>query len=44
MDPVFGFPGLIRFSWSTCEKLLKECSVFVKWYVTISGYLFLDDW
>ncbi|ORZ33925.1 ribonuclease H-like domain-containing protein [Catenaria anguillulae PL171] len=24
LDPVFGFPGIIRFSWSTAENLLKE--------------------
>ncbi|KNC77138.1 hypothetical protein SARC_10397, partial [Sphaeroforma arctica JP610] len=24
MDPIFGFPGLVRFSWSTVTKLLDE--------------------
>ncbi|KAL1914318.1 uncharacterized protein VTP21DRAFT_9011 [Calcarisporiella thermophila] len=30
MDPVFGFPSLLRFSWATCEKLLEE-AVKVTW-------------
>ncbi|PIA16028.1 ribonuclease H2 subunit A-like protein [Coemansia reversa NRRL 1564] len=31
LDPVFGYPGIIRFSWSTCKKLLDECAVRVSW-------------
>lgn len=31
MDQVFGYPGLIRFSWSTCAKLLDENGVPVYW-------------
>ncbi|KAJ2159926.1 hypothetical protein GGF46_002653 [Coemansia sp. RSA 552] len=31
LDPVFGFPGIIRFSWSTCSKLLEERGARVVW-------------
>jgi ribonuclease H2 subunit A len=31
MDQVFGYPSLIRFSWSTCAKLLEEKAVSVEW-------------
>eukprot|EP00210_Caulerpa_lentillifera_P004767 g4551.t1 len=31
LDPVFGFPSEIRFSWSTCSNLLKEEGVHVDW-------------
>ncbi|KAJ3056947.1 Ribonuclease H2 subunit A [Rhizophlyctis rosea] len=31
IDPIFGFPRLIRFSWSTCDKLLEDKAVAVKW-------------
>ncbi|KAJ2367350.1 hypothetical protein H4S01_002206 [Coemansia sp. RSA 2610] len=31
IDPVFGYPGIIRFSWSTCTKLLDERAVKVGW-------------
>jgi ribonuclease H2 subunit A len=34
MDRVFGFPGIIRFSWSTCSKLLEERAVAVQWQVS----------
>ncbi|ORY72314.1 ribonuclease H2, subunit A [Neocallimastix californiae] len=30
-DKVFGFPGLVRFSWSTCENYLLENSYTVNW-------------
>ena len=26
MDPVFGFPSIIRFSWSTTRKLLQDAN------------------
>ena len=29
--PVFGFPNLIRFSWSTAEKIIDERGVQVTW-------------
>ncbi|XP_076367762.1 ribonuclease H2 subunit A [Tachypleus tridentatus] len=31
IDPVFGFPSLVRFSWSTAEKILEEKAVSVIW-------------
>ncbi|KAI9219160.1 ribonuclease H-like domain-containing protein [Blastocladiella britannica] len=31
VDPVFGWPGIIRFSWSTTENLLKEDVVVDGW-------------
>ncbi|XP_065826592.1 ribonuclease H2 subunit A-like [Oscarella lobularis] len=30
-DPVFGFPQLVRFSWSTCEKIMERNCVPVHW-------------
>ncbi len=33
MDKLFGFPSLVRFSWSTCRDLLKSDGVAVKWCV-----------
>ena len=31
IDPVFGFPQLVRFSWSTSELILKNKCVPVEW-------------
>ncbi|KAI9022507.1 ribonuclease H2 [Hyaloraphidium curvatum] len=31
MDPVFGYPILLRFSWSTCDRLLEEKAINVVW-------------
>lgn len=31
VDNVFGFPSLVRFSWSTAEKLLEDNSATVSW-------------
>ena len=31
IDPVFGFPQLVRFSWSTAEKLLEEHAAAIEW-------------
>lgn len=30
-DPVFGYPQLVRFSWSTAEKALEEEAYCVEW-------------
>lgn len=30
IDQVFGFPRLVRFSWSTAEKILQQKSYFVE--------------
>ena len=31
IDPVFGFPQLVRFSWSTSDQILKTKGVAVEW-------------
>lgn len=31
LDPVFGFPGIVRFSWQTCTRLLDERAIPVRW-------------
>lgn len=31
LDPVFGFGNLVRFSWSSCERLLDSDGVSVDW-------------
>ncbi|GCB71244.1 hypothetical protein scyTo_0008790 [Scyliorhinus torazame] len=34
LDPVFGFPQFVRFSWSTAQVILDSRAVPVHWYVT----------
>jgi len=29
--PVFGFPGIVRFSWKTAEKIIEERGIKVEW-------------
>nr|XP_033327367.1 ribonuclease H2 subunit A [Megalopta genalis] len=31
VDPVFGFPRIVRFSWSTAEKILESQALSVEW-------------
>jgi ribonuclease H2 subunit A len=31
MDPVFGYPGLVRFSWTTVKVLLEKNGKDVEW-------------
>lgn len=31
VDPVFGFPHIVRFSWSTAEKILESDALSVEW-------------
>ncbi|KAJ3072994.1 Ribonuclease H2 subunit A [Podochytrium sp. JEL0797] len=31
MDPVFGFPDVVRFSWSTAAKMLEKSTASVSW-------------
>ena len=32
-DPVFGFPSVVRFSWSTAANILSSDALHVKWLV-----------
>lgn len=32
-DPVFGFPSVVRFSWSTAANILSSDTLTVKWLV-----------
>jgi len=31
LDPVFGFPQFVRFSWSTCSNILEKSAPLVEW-------------
>lgn len=31
LDPVFGYPHFVRFSWSTCSNILEKSASLVKW-------------
>jgi ribonuclease H2 subunit A len=33
LDPVFGYKGLVRFSWATVKVLLDKQAVACHWYV-----------
>ena len=35
LDPVFGYKGIVRFSWATVKVLLEKQGVECKWYVLI---------
>lgn len=32
MNLVFGFPEIVRFSWSSCSRILEESAVPVQWH------------
>ncbi|KAI8912243.1 ribonuclease H-like domain-containing protein [Powellomyces hirtus] len=32
IDPIFGYPRIMRFSWATCVKLLEDKAIAVAWY------------
>lgn len=31
MDPIFGYPNIVRFSWATCKTSLDESAKTVRW-------------
>ena len=31
LDPLFGFPRIVRFSWSTASKILEDKALLVEW-------------
>jgi len=31
MDPVFGYGSVVRFSWSSCDRILQDRAVAVEW-------------
>lgn len=35
VEPVFGFPGIVRFCWSTSELILKNHAAQIDWQVFI---------
>jgi ribonuclease H2 subunit A len=39
IDPIFGFPTLVRFSWSTVKNLLDEKAIECEWFVTLLSLL-----
>lgn len=32
MNSVFGYPEIVRFSWSSCSRILEESAVPVQWH------------
>lgn len=40
LDPVFGFPQFVRFSWSTASNILDDKAVSVDWSVPASPLCF----
>lgn len=39
VDPIFGFPKIVRFSWTTVKVLLEKNAHSVKWSVVIGSDL-----
>ena len=31
LDPVFGFPAVVRFSWATCAQILEQNAIEFEW-------------
>lgn len=38
LEPVFGFPKIVRFSWATVKVILEKSAHKVKWYVSMSTF------
>lgn len=39
LDPVFGYPQFVRFSWSTAQTLMESKSAAVHWYIHSTSIL-----
>lgn len=39
LDPIFGFPSFVRFSWSTADSILKNEAIECEWYVVFNLFL-----
>lgn len=39
IEPIFGFPNIVRFCWSTAETVLKDHAIQIDWYVFILIFL-----
>ena len=35
IDPIFGYPKLVRFSWATVKLMLEKDAYAVKWYICV---------
>lgn len=42
LDPVFGYPSIIRFSWSTTATLLEKKGTSVIWLVDVCRHSIVD--
>lgn len=38
LDPTFGFPAIVRFSWTTVKVVLEKDGHAVEWYVLQMTY------
>ena len=36
-EPTFGFPSIVRFSWTTVKVLLEKSAHAVQWYAALSS-------
>ena len=41
VDPVFGFPSVVRFSWTTVKVILEKSAYPVKWSVIANCFFFV---
>jgi ribonuclease H2 subunit A len=41
MEPIFGFPSLVRFSWATVKIILDKDGHAIQWYVLDLGPVML---
>lgn len=43
IDPVFGFPSVVRFSWSTAVNILSSDALPVQWLVCPHSLMYCDS-